>query len=232
MKSSTKPLLRYFVGAFFIQFGVMGVCIPLHRIFIRIGEPVAVAEQVAGAMTNPTVGRLMFSLLSALAFILLTALASARARAGKDYAPFIFGSLAGTFLWQSIGEDLWHFSVGGEHFVVLESISALPLVILFLLALLYCARNRSLDWGVWCAVLGFAVNWLGHYVLEGVYPLVAPLCPEALWYRCVGLGLGSALLILGVYLGVKKAKAPRQWMLCSILCFFAVAVLAFGLMEG
>ena len=204
----------------------------LHRSTVSLGRMLQKPELLYGELTKPTLGRLVFAITAALLSLLFTALASQQAKRGKNYAPFILGTFAGTFLWQSIGEDLWHFSLGGVHFVQLESISVLPLVLTFVIALLYCAKQNTLDWGVWCAVLSFAVNWLGHYVLEGIFPLFSGLCTEGQWCRWTGLLLGSVLLLTGLVLGIKKSKMPRQWMLSAILCYYATALLVFGLIES
>lgn len=227
-----KPVLKYFAGAYLVQFAILGICMFLHRSTVSLGRMLQRPELVCGELTKPTMGRLVCAIVVALLFFALTALASKQAKSGKDYAPFVLGTFAGTFLWQSMGEDMWHFSVDGVHFVQLESISVLPLVLTFVVALVYCAKQNALDWGVWCTVLSFAVNWLGHYVLEGVYPLFASLCTKPQWYRGTGLLLGSSLLLIGIVLGIKKSRMPRQWMLSAILCYYATAVLAFGLMES
>ena len=232
MNTSKRPVLQYFAGAYLVQFAVLGICMFLHHFPVSWGRMLEQSELVFEKLTEPTLGRLVCAIVAALLFLVLTALASKQAKSGKDYAPFILGTFAGTFLWQSMGEDLWHFSVDGVHFVQLESVSVLPLVLFFVVTLLYCAKQNALDWGVWCTVLSFAVNWSGHYVLEGVYPFFASLCTKPQWYRGMGLLLGSALLLTGLVWGIKRSKTPRQWMLSAILCYYATAVLAFGLIES
>jgi len=229
MNSEKHPVWKYYVLPFLIQFGVLGVCIPLHRIFIRIGPSLGIPEMIGMELTDPTAGRLAYAVLSAVAFVVLTLLASKKAVNGGVYAPFVLGMFAGTFLWQSIGEDLWHFSVAGVHFVSPESIAVLPLVILFCLAMVYFRKRGALDWGVWCAVLAFAVNWLGHYVLLGIYPLVGGMFEINAWCRGVGIALGCTLLAVSLLLGPRKEKAPKERMLLAILGYYAVAVLAFGM---
>lgn len=232
VKGSQRPVLKYFAGAYLVQFAILGVCMFLHQSSVPLGRMLDRSELVSGAMSKPTLGRLVYALAAALLFFIFTALASGQAKRGKNYAPFILGTFAGTFLWQAIGEDLWHFSVDGVHFVRLESVSVLPLIVLFFLTLVRCAKHNSADWGMWCMVLSFSVNWLGHYVLEGIYPLFASLCTEAQWYKGTGILLGSALLLTGLILGIRKAKTPKQWMLSAVLCYYATAVLAFGFIES
>jgi len=225
-----KQIWAYYWRAFLLQFLALGVCIGFHRLFIRLGPQLAAPELVYGEMTDPTVGRIVNVFAAALASVILTMLASGMEKKGKDFAAFSLAVPAGIFLWQSIGEDAWHFSVNGVHFVSLESISALPLAVLFVLFLLYCAVHRTLNWGILCAILSFAVNWLGHYVLMGVYPLVESCVELTVWCRCVGFGLGIIAILGGILCGVKISQSNRQRMLSAILTYYGVGVMVFGIM--
>jgi len=229
LKFEKKEKLTYFLLPFLIQFGVLGVCIPLHRIFIHIGPFLGETELIGMEMTNPTAGRLIFGILAFIAFIILTLFASQKAKKGSELFSFVLGMFAGVFLWQSIGEDLCNFSVNGIHFVSLESITVLPLVILFLLAMAYFWKTESLNWGVCCSMLSFSVNWLGHYVLVGVYPLASGLCDINLWCRCVGITLGPVLFVISLILGLGKGKKSKERMRAAILAYYSIVVLVFGM---
>lgn len=231
-KSLNRAGWKYFAKAFLSQYVVLIICLFLHRTIVALGGLIEVSEQVGGEISKPTAGRLIFALCAAAAFFILSFLASEKSKEGKIFTSFILGAFAGTNLWQCIGEDLWHFSIGGEHFVTLESVSVLPLVIVFIASLLYFWRNNSLDWGIWCVVLAFAVNWLGHFVQLGTYPFFKWLCDETTWCMISGAGLGTILIIVSVYLEAKKAKTEKQTILTAILCYYATAILAFGIMGG
>jgi len=231
MKNETKQITKYYVGALALQMAAVAVCIGCHRLFIHIGGQIAAPELINGELTSPTVGRCIYVFLAGIAFLILTILASRSAGKGKTFRAFAFGFFAGIFLWQSIGEDAWHFSLGGMHFACLESISVLPFAILFVLMLCYCARRKALDWGVWCTALSFAVNWFGHFVLIGVYPMVASLIEKSLWCKCVGVILGGSLIIAGVICGVKKSKTGKERMLSAILTYHGLGILMSGIMA-
>jgi len=217
MNDERKQRVKYYLLPFIIQFGVLFVCIPLHRIFIHIGPVLGNPEMVGMEMSDPKLGRLVFAVISFIAFALLTCFASQRSEEKNGLVSFILGAFAGTFLWQSIGEDLWHFSVNGMHFVFLESITVLPLVLLFIPALVFLWKSASIDWGVWCSMLTFGVNWLGHFVLIGIYPLFSGLCEINLWCRIVGISLGVLLMAVSFITGLGKGKNPKERMLSAIL---------------
>lgn len=217
-------------GAFFMQFLAVGVCIGFHRLFIHMGKQIASPEMINGEMSDPTIGRMIYAFISFLLFVGLTVLASKLNKKGKEFLAFSSGVFAGIFLWQSIGEDAWHFSMNGMHFACLESIQVLPLVILFVLFMLYCAKHNSLDFGLWCSVLSFATNWLGHYILIGIYPIVMDVIDEKMWCKIIGIIIGILAFATGIFLGLKKSKTNKQMMLSSILTYYGVGVLMFGIM--
>jgi len=218
-------------GAFSLLFAATAVCIACHRLFIHFGGQIAAPELINGEMTDPTVGRCIYVFVAAVAFLVLTVFSSHLAGKGKEFAAYALGIPAGIFLWQSIGEDAWHFSVEGVHFVCLESITVLPLAIVFLLLLYYCARRRIMDWGVLCVLLAFSINWYGHYVLIGIYPIFASMVEKVLWCRFVGIVLGTIFIVAGFICGVIKSRSRKEMMLSAMMTYFGVGVMLFGIMD-
>ena len=133
-------------------------------------------------LTSPTVGRLAFGIIVLVLWFFFSLVASNAAKKEKHYASSLFGFAAGILLWQFIGEISWHYSVGGVHFVPFESVTTFPIACLFILLLLYGKKHHSFDWGIWCMLLSFAFNWMGHYVMEGTYPFVASFVGQHTWY--------------------------------------------------
>lgn len=148
------------------------------------------------------------------------------------HAPFFMGLFAGTFLWQSIGEDLWNFSVNGINFVQLESVSVFPIFVMTILFAAYAAKNHALDFGMWCVLLGFFCNWAGHYVMLGTYPFVAPYFEEAVWNKGIAYISGAILGVIGIYLGICAAKDRKGRLFAAIITYIATGIIAFGMMEG
>ena len=101
-------------------------------------------------MTKPTVGRPAFGIAALLIWFIFTFVASKSASKDKHYASSFFGFAAGILLWQFIGEISWHYSVGGVHFVPLESVTTFPLACLFIILLIYGKKYHSFEGGVWC----------------------------------------------------------------------------------
>lgn len=224
--------VREYLVPFLLQYGILIVCLMLHTAFVSKGPLLGAEVMVGDEMSSPTAGRLFFAVAAFITGIIFTSRASSEAGEGKTYVPFFFGMFAGTFFWQALGEDLWHFSVNGVHFVQLESVSVFPLVVVTVLFVIYAVRREILDWGVWCALLSFLCNWFGHYIMLGTYPFVAKYFETSVWNRGVAWISGIFLAILGVYLGIFSAKDRKGRMFAAIVTYIATGILAFGLMEG
>ena len=224
-------LKEYFLP-FLSQYAILLICIRLHRVFVSKGAFVCAETLVGDEMSSPTVGRLVFCILAFVGAVLLTMAASDAAKKEKEYKPFFLGLFAGTFMWQSIGEDLWNFSVNGINFMQFESVSVLPVFVITMLFVVYAVKNEVLDWGVWCALLGFLCNWLGHYVMLGTYPFVAAYFEESVWNRGIAYVSGGILALTGIYLGVCSAKDRKGRLFASIVTYIATGIIAFGIMEG
>ncbi len=224
--------MKEYVLPFLAQYLILAVCIILHRLFVNRGELISPAVMVGDEMSSPTMGRFVFCMGAFVAAVLLAVVASKKAKEGKEYAPFFLGLFAGTFLWQSIGEDLWNFSVNGVNFVQLESVSVFPIFVITLLFVVYAVRNHALDFGMWCVLAGFLCNWAGHYVMLGTYPFVASWFAESVWNKSIAYVSGAVLGVVGIYLGVCSAKDRKGRLFASIITYIATGIIAFGMMEG
>ena len=187
---------------------------------------------VGEAQTNPTLGRLVFGISALVLWLVLTFMASQSAKKDKHYTPSFLGFVAGILLWQAISEISWHYSIGGVHFVPLESITTFPLACLFILLLVYGKKHHSFDWGVWCMLLSFAFNWMGHYVMEGTYPFVASMIDQRTWYVATSLVSGVCGLICSIAFLLFRAKTRRGRLLASMLTYISISVIALGILEG
>ena len=150
----------------------------------------------------------------------------------RHYASSFWGFTAGILLWQFIGEITWHYSIGGVHFVPFESATTFPVACLFILLLVYGKKHHSFDWGIWCMLLSFAFNWMGHYVMEGTYPFVASLADRHTWYIGASLVSGACGFVYSIVFLLFRVKTRRGRILASMLTYISIGVTAFGLIEG
>lgn len=224
--------VKEYLLPFLLQYVILVICMSLHNFFVSKGSYICAEAMVGDEKSSPTVGRLVFCILTFAGAVILTILASNTAKKGREYIPFFFGLIAGTFLWQSFGEDLWHFPVKGVNFVQFESVSMLPVFVITILFIIYAVKNEALDWGIWCALLGFMCNWFGHYVMLGTYPFVAAYVEESVWNRGIACVSGVILTVLGIYLGIFSAKDRKGRLIASIVTYIATGIIAFGIMEG
>lgn len=211
-----------------VLFALMGFC----SLFIYKGRMVQAAELVGAEMSSPTSGRLVYFILSFVLAVPLCVLASGCARKGKDVPAFWLGYVSGILLWQSFGEEAWHFTVGGIHFVQLESIAAFPLVLLFIGLIIYGCRHRCFDWGVWCTILSFACNWLGHYVTVGLYPFVENFFASRAWNVLAGSTGGGVMFVISIIYLLRHKDTKRGRLTASLLTYIAIGIVSLSLIDG
>lgn len=201
-------------------------------LFINKGELLQEVKLVGDEMASPKTGRLVYTVL---AFVLAvgTCLAASKfAKKEKEVPAFWLGYASGIFFWQALGEGAWHFSVGGVNFVQLESIASFPLVLLFIGLIIYGAAHRSFDWGVWCVIISFACNWLGHYVTIGIYPFFEELVEAHTWNIWAGAVAGGIMLIYSIIYLITRGGTKKGRLFASMLTYIALGCTALSIMEG
>jgi len=232
IRSTGRELLLEYFLPLLGEFLILAVCMLAFSLFLKLGPMIEAPALVGQEQTKPTVGRLAFGVVALVLWFVFTFAASKSAKKDKHYASSFLGFAAGILLWQFIGEISWHYSVGGVHFVPFESVTTFPIACLFILLLIYGKKHHSFDWGVWCMLLSFAFNWMGHYVMEGTYPFVASMVDQHTWYVDASLVSGVCGLVYSIVFLLFRAKTRRGRLLASMLTYISIAVIAFGIMEG
>lgn len=232
IRGTRRELLFEYFLPLIVEFLILAACIFSFYLFYELGPMIEDPTLVGDTMTKPTVGRLAFGIAALLIWFIFTFVASKSASKDKHYASSFFGFAAGILLWQFIGEISWHYSVGGVHFVPLESVTTFPLACLFIILLIYGKKYHSFDWGVWCMLLSFAFNWMGHYVMEGTYPFVESMVDQHTWYIGASMVSGLGGLFYSIIFLLFRAQTRRGRLLASMLTYISIAVMAFGIMEG
>jgi hypothetical protein len=125
------------------EFLILAVCISFFYLFYDLGPMIEEPTLVGEAMTKPKLGRLAFGIAALLLWFIFTLVASKSAKKERHYTSSFLGFASGILLWQFVGEISWHYSVGGVHFVPLESVTTLPLAILFILLLIYGKKHHN-----------------------------------------------------------------------------------------
>ncbi len=227
----TELLMEYFLPLA-AEFLILILCILPFRVLKVLGPLIEEPSLVGRELTKPTAGRLAFGILAIVLWLAFSYAASRAADKDKHYTSSFLGFAAGILLWQFIGEISWHYSIGGVHFVPFESVTTFPLACLFILLMIYGKRHHSFDWGVWCMLLSFAFNWMGHYVMEGTYPFVASLIDQHTWYIGTSAVSGVCGFVFSILFLLFRVKTRRGRILASMLTYISIGVFAFGLMEG
>ena len=230
--STRRELVLEYLLPLLVEFLILAVCILSFYLFYELGPMIEEPTLIGETLTKPTLGRLAFGIAAMVLWFVFTIVASKSAKKDKHFASSFFGFTAGILLWQFIGEISWHYSVDGVHFVPLESVTTFPVACLFILLMLYGRKNHSFDWGVWCMLLSFAFNWMGHYVMEGTYPFVASMVDQHTWYVGASLTSGVCGLICSIVFLLFRVNTKRGRLLASMLTYISLAVIAFGLVEG
>lgn len=232
VRSTPKEIGREYFLPLIVEFGILILCIIPFSLFVKIGSMVQEPSLVGDDLTKPTAGRLAFGLIALVLWFVFSWVASKAAKNDRHYASSFLGFAAGILLWQFIGEISWHFSIGGVHFVPFESVTTFPIACMFILLMLYGKKHHSFDWGIWCMLLSFAFNWMGHYVMEGTYPFVESYVDEHTWNVWASLVSGICGFIYSILFLLFRVKTRRGRILASMMTYISIGVIAFGLMEG
>ena len=232
IRSTPKEIVCEYFLPLISEFIILFLCIFPFRLFKRIDTLIQEPALVGGELTNPTLGRLMFGVIALALWFVFSYAASKAADTERHYLSSFLGFAAGILLWQFIGEISWHYSVGGVNFVPFESVTTLPAAMLFIILLIYGKKHHSFDWGIWCMLLSFAFNWMGHYVMEGTYPFVAGIVEKHIWYTGTSLITGVCGLVYSIVFLLFRVKTRRGRILASMLTYIAIGIIVFGLMEG
>lgn len=227
-----KKLLTDYFLTILIELIILFSLIFVFYIFIHNGPLIGECEMVGDEQASPTMGRLLYMYISFVVALVLGIIASKCARINKDRVAFFCGFTSGILLWQAIGEAAWHFSVGGVHFVQLESIVSLPLVVMFVILLIYGYANKSFDWGAWCVLTSFACNWIGHYVTIGIYPFISNLIDAHNWNVCSGITCGSILFISSIWYLKRHSDTLKGRLFAALLTYIAIGVISLSMIDG
>ncbi len=218
--------------------GLLGITLGLVILFVaavlpgKALPPVIPPHMDDGEMVDPNPLRLAFMCTGLVVSIILAVLSIRKGERGATYPAFWIGYAGGTLLWQSMGECAWHFSIKGDDFLMcfphLEGASAVFLVLLVSLLLLYAYRHNSFGWGLWTFLLAFMCNWIGHFVMIGTYPLVSSVMDEHFWYILSGLILGIGTVVLALFLGRRHATDTKGRLCCAMLLYMGIGIIVTG----
>ena len=232
-----KNLMKYGIIPVLIQFVILVLCI--LEFYFLIGEhnnaPLIVPSRFEGGEdTNPNIIRLIFMLaLIPLSFWLCSL-------AGKKendlLKSFWIAYIGGLFLWQSVGECSWHFMVPVEDFYItfprIESVSSLFMLLLAVTGTVAVFKTKSFKWSTRIFILSFVLNWASHFILIGTFPLVAHMMGEELWYKIAGIIFGGIFTVISVYVMLKKAETPKEYLVASMLVYISIGIIGMGMSGG
>ena len=215
--------------------GITVVLVAIFYLFLHIGrgmEPVVPIHVDDGETVDPNPMRLAFMVSAFVLAFVLAVVADRKGKSGKTFPAFWIGYAAGTLLWQSVGECAWHFSIEEDEYLMcfphLEGASALFLVVLTTILLVYCYKRRTFSWGVWIFFLSFVGNWFGHFVLIGTYPMVHGLMDEEVWFKGAGAVVGTLVCIGSLLLAAHAARDTKARLCCCLMPYFGIGIIVTG----
>lgn len=218
--------------------GILGITVGLVGIFylcLTLGagmEPVIPIHVDDGETVDPNPMRMAFMLTGFIIAFVLAYFADRKGKDGKVLSSFFTGYAGGTLLWQSVGECAWHFSIEGEDYLMcfphIEGASAIFMVVMTTILLVYCFRRQAFSWGVWVFVLSFVGNWFGHFILIGTYPLVHTMLEEDVWFKGAGAVLGILTCLGAILQGVHAARDTKARLCCALMLYFGIGIIVTG----
>ena len=214
---------------------ITGVLVALFAVCIHFGagmEPVVPIHVDDGETVDHNPLRLAFMLTALVAAFPFARIADRKGKAGKTLSAFFFGYAGGTMLWQSMGECAWHFSIEGEDYLMcfphIEGASAVFMVIITTILLIYCYRRQAFSWGVWVFVLSFIGNWFGHFIMIGTYPLVHSLMEEEVWFKGAGAIIGGLSCLGAILTDIFAARDTKARLCCCLMFYFGIGIIITG----
>lgn len=233
--ASRREVLREGVLPICGIIGITSILVGVFALCLYLGgnmEPVIPIHMDDGEMVDPNPMRLAFMLTAFVLAFVLAYVADRKGRQGETMPAFWLGYAAGTLLWQSVGECAWHFSIQEDEFLMcfphIEGASAIFLVILTTILLVYCYRRKAFTWGVWVFFLSFVGNWFGHFVLIGTYPIVHEIMEEQVWFKGAGAILGMLTCIGALLLSIFSARDKKARLCCCLLLYFGIGIIVTG----
>lgn len=223
----------------------MGVCIVCFRLCRNINttEFLPIVD-IAGEETNPTYGRLIWCIVSFILCIVLTMIAGKVTQKEliepeREHLllPWTLSVTAGTLLWQSLGESLWHFGLNsmndeGESIYItfprIECLQGLPMFIF--IAVLFFLMYGKVEFNIQACLAAFIANWYGHIGMISTYPIVVTLGSNmemATWHRIFG-AVNMVLCLIFAILLMFKGKTKRTRYMSAALLFVAYGQLVYG----
>ena len=218
--------------------GILGITVGLVGIFylcLTLGagmEPVIPIHVDDGETVDPNPMRMAFMLTGFIIAFVLAYFADRKGKNGRVISSFFTGYAGGTLLWQSVGECAWHFSIESEDYLMcfphIEGASAIFLVVMTTILLVYCFHRQAFSWGVWVFVLSFVGNWFGHFVLIGTYPLVHTMLEEDVWFKGAGSVLGILTCLGAILFSVHAARDTKARLCCALMFYFGIGIIVTG----
>lgn len=243
-KSTFQEIWSEGLFPFLIQLVIIGALVSAFLVSIGSGpEDFLIAQhQEGGEMTSPTLGRFIVMLVTFVIGITTAILAN---NAGKNldsrkkmFMSYYIGVASGTLLWQSIGECSWHFGTQyfsenlGENVIIyfprIECLSSLFVFIVIVALIRYCWRKQAFSWGVWCVIISFMANWIGHFFLLAPYPFVASYFSEIEWFKLMGLWGGLAIILYSLFIMLFRVHNIRGRLSASMMIYCGVGMIVSG----
>lgn len=220
-----------------IQFIILAAVIIEFAVFIGSGNgfPDLIPSVINdGEPTNPNIIRLAYMIAAFIGSLICASVSSRLCRDNKNTAKsFWISVIGGTLLWQSVGECSWHFGLKCEDeylsFAHIETGSSLFLLILFILLLGYCARKKAFNWGIGIFLFIFLINWTGHFLQIGTYPVASEWFSEDAWFRCIGLSAGIPGILFSLYCIFFAAKDHKGRLFSSVLLYTSACMIFTGI---
>lgn len=203
------------LGQFALLLGVIQIFHLSFKIFpdTMIMEEVMVGDE----MSNPVMSRLIYMIIGIIISIILIAVSERL----KTIPAFFTAFAAGVVTWQAVGECSWHFG-----FTQLEGQEAGIIIILFTALLIYAYKRKAFGWGMWSFLLSFMTNWLGHYVMIGTYRFAPTSFSEETWYMISGIVGGTLILVIPIYIFLKKENNLKNNMIASAFIYMSFGIYA------
>lgn len=243
-KSTAKEIWEEGICPFLFQLVIIAALVALFVVCVNAGSGdfLIAQHQEGGELSSPTLGRFIYMIASLAVGVGAAVWADSAGKQldsrRKMFLSYYIGIVAGTLLWQSVGECSWHFGVQyfneamGEDVTIffprIECLSSLFLFVVVLALVRYSWRKKAFSWGVWCVIISFMANWIGHFIMVASYPFLASYFSEPEWFEIIGLWGGLLIILYSLFVMLFRVHNIRGRLSASMMIYCGVAMIASG----
>ena len=118
------------------------------------------------------------------------------------------------------------------YFPKIENISSLFIIIPATILCIFVVSKTYVNRSIKIFIISFMNNWLGHFLMEGTYPIFSKFLEQAQWYKISGLSIGLFLILFSLYLVFYASTNNHARLTSSMFLQLGICISIIAFIEG